>query len=621
MPLRSWLVVAIALAQACAHGDTRRGSDERLVRIAFEGNRQLSDKTLVTGLALRRVLKRNGAPDPYTVQVDADRLRGEYLRRGFLEVDVRSRVERRADTASVIYTIEEGERAVTRTVINGLPPDVPVASVREQLPLQDGQPFDYQVYDLAKPKLLGAVQDAGYAHAHLEAHVVADRANHTAIVQLDYTPGPKARFGDIEVTGVTGELAEAVRGRVAFESGEVYSVQALIQTQRNLYGFGRFSTVNVQPDKSGGEVVAVKVAVAESARHELKLGGGLGMDPAGYEVRGRAGYTIAGWPFPLDIVSLDLRPSYGLLRDGSNNQPRIRALGKLERQDLFWTYARGTVEAGYNYLTLEAFTRHGPLARLGFETRLGTDKVVLRVGWGIERSTFPEISEVIKRRRGLVSELGLNQVAQVASYQQALVVDLRDHPIEPTLGAYGELRVMEGTRFAGGDYEFFAVMPDVRGYLAVFDGTVLAARVRAGAIWGDVPPTERIFSGGSTSQRGFAERRLAPSVTGDDMGTTRTVPYGGVALLEGSVEIRQPLMTIRNMPIGGVVFLDGGDVTKTVSEIDPANLHLAAGGGLRVKTAIGPIRVDIAYRLNRTGADEPDPGSPLTYHLTIGEAF
>jgi outer membrane protein assembly factor BamA len=621
MLVRRYLVLAIAVAHGCAHGETQRGSDERLVGITFEGNKQLSDKELQTGLALRRVLKRKGAPDPYLVQVDADRLRGQYLRKGYLEVDVRPRVERRADTATVIYTVEEGHRAATRIMVNGLPPDVPAATVRAELPLADGQPFDYEAYELAKPKLIAAVQDAGYAHAVLDARVIADRANRTAIVQLDYTPGPKSRFGEIEVSGVTGDLADAVRERVAFEPGQQYSLQALIQTQRNLYGFGRFSTVNVQPDKSGGEVVRVKVAVAESARHEIKLGGGFGMEPAAYEIRGRAGYTVAGWPFPLDIVTLDLRPAYAYQRVDGTYVPRIRALARLERQDLFWTYAKGTVEGGYNYLTTEAFTRYGPLARLGFQTRLGSDKVVLRVGWGIERAAFRLINPIIVAEPGLVEEIGLDEVAQVASYQQALVVDLRDHPIEPTLGGYGELRVIEGTRFAGGAYEFFAVMPDLRGYLNVFGSTVIAGRARYGAIFGDVPPTERLFSGGSTSQRGFSERRLAPSVTGDDMGTTRTIPYGGAGLLETSVEVRQPITTIRDMPVGGVVFLDGGDVTETVSAIDPKRLHWAAGVGLRLKTAIGPVRVDVAYRLNRTGPMEPDPGSPFTYHLTIGEAF
>src|SRR5262245_7011219 len=166
----SWrhLIVAIA-ASACAHSTATRAVEDRLERVDFEGNQKLSNKTLLTGLGVHRVLQRSGAIDPYLIQVDADRIRGEYLRKGYLDVDVRSRVERKADTATVIYTVEEGVRAATHTVITGLPGDVPAATVRDQLPLKDGQPFDYGPYELAKPQLLGVVQDAGYAHAKLDA--------------------------------------------------------------------------------------------------------------------------------------------------------------------------------------------------------------------------------------------------------------------------------------------------------------------------------------------------------------------------------------------------------------------------------------------------------------------
>src|SRR4051812_28451379 len=100
------LVVAIALSHACAHAPAPRPGEARLAGITFEGNKQLSKSALVTGLALHRTQQRGGAPDPYQVQVDADRIRGDYLRRGYLDVDVRSRVERKGDDAYVIYTIE-----------------------------------------------------------------------------------------------------------------------------------------------------------------------------------------------------------------------------------------------------------------------------------------------------------------------------------------------------------------------------------------------------------------------------------------------------------------------------------------------------------------------------------
>jgi translocation and assembly module TamA len=147
---------------------------------------------------------------------------------------------------------------------------------------------------------------------------------------------------------------------------------------------------------------------------------------------------------------------------------------------------------------------------------------------------------------------------------------------------------------------------------------VLAAHGRFGGIYGDVPATERFFSGGSISQRGFAERRLSPSRPDSEM---RRIPYGGAGLLETSLEARVPITTFRDMPLGAAIFLDGGDVTETPGELSLKHLHWAVGAGLRLMTIVGPVRLDVGYRLNRKTAMDPEPDSAFAYHLTIGEAF
>jgi outer membrane translocation and assembly module TamA len=462
------------------------------------------------------------------------------------------------------------------------------------------------------------VEDAGYAHARLDTTVYADRANHTAIVQLDYTLGPKCKFGDVEITGVDGRLAEAVRDRLQFQPGQTYSTGAVTATTRALYGLNRFSTVQVQPVEEDGAnpTVRMKVAVSESARREVKLGGGLGMDPTAYEVRGRAGYSIAGFPTDMDTLTLDFRPAYAYLRDGSGYQPRIRALARLERQDILWTYSKGDVEAAYNYLAVEAYTSYGPRTGLGFSTPLGTQKLQLRVGWGLERLDFRDISPLIDE--SLQMQLGLDETQLVGRYEQSISFDLRDHPIEPRLGAYAEVRVSEGTKFAGGAFEYFQVVPDLRGYVPL-GRVVVAGRVRTGGIFGDVPATERFFSGGGSHHRGFGERKLSPFVMGEVDGETRYVPYGGAGMMETGLEARIPLTTWKNMGIGTVVFLDGGDVTETVEDLDPMNLHWAIGTGLRLHTLVGPVRADLGYRLNRL--EDASPGSRFAFHLSLGEAF
>lgn len=616
--------LALVVSAACgSKPPPRHPGEEFLDTIQVEGNTSIKTKDLTAGLALQRVRKQGGSPDPYLVVIDGNRIKGEYIRRGYLEVDVRSRVERHGDATKAIYTVFEGPRAKTRVLITGIPtndPDLTVQMVRDALPIKDGQPFEYQPYDESKERMLGIIEDAGYARAELDAHVVVDRSLHEAIIHLEYHVGPKCTFGSIDVLGLDGELLDAVKARVTFKEGDQYSSKAIAATQRAIYDMHRFSMVRVLPDKSGGNQVRVRISVARSARNELVAGGGVGMDPATYEVRARTGYTILDYPFPLFDTSVDMRPAYAMLRDGSGYEPRIRALGTVRRIDMFRPYITGEVQGGYNYLTVEAYTSYGPLARLGVESPLFTHVLRGRVGWSIERLDFRGISPVIDPMMQM--QLGLDGTQQVGMYSQSLALDLRDNPIEPTFGLYSEVRVDEGTPAAGGQMSFLRVTPELRGFLPVPSmPVVLAARARFGRMTGDIPVTERYYSGGSTTQRGFAERRLAPTVTGMDGDSTRSVPIGGTQLFESNVELRSHIGKVKGMGVGGVVFLDGGDVVDENDSIQYGNLHWAAGLGLRLFTVVGAIRADLGYRLNRTGPGEPEPGSNYAFHLSIGEAY
>jgi outer membrane protein assembly factor BamA len=613
------VAIAIAVLGLGCAGRQHKQTDDRLASIQFEGNKALSHGTLVAGLALHRAQANDRALDPYLVPVDAERIRGRYLRLGYLDVDVRSRVDRKDNSATVTYTIEEGPRAQTKVVIDGLPAGVSQTDVRAKLPLADGAPFDYEKYDAAKEPMLTAVKDAGYAHARLDADVFADRANHQAIVELHFDPGPLCHFGAVEIVGAQGDLAGAITARVAFDKGDKYSNAAISKTQLALYGMKRFSTVRIDPQIEGtSDEIPVKISVSESSAHELKLGGGAGIDPVVYEIRGRAAYTVVGWPWPLTTFDADLRPAYAFLRDGTGNEPRVRALARLSRMDLFMTNLTGELEVGYEYLIVEAYTNFGPRARVGIRTPIVSDRFQLRAGYQIQHYDFIHISTAIDPATAM--QLGLTTPEQLGTFDQVVSADLRDNRTEPRLGAYFEVRAAEGARWLGGTEQYLQVTPEAAGYVPL-GPVVLAGRFRYGQIFGDVPPTERYYSGGVSSQRGFAERRLSPFVVGEVNGSLVQVPVGGATLVDTNVETRFPIGTIHGLDLGGVVFLDGGDVTETASELNFGNLNWAIGGGLRLKTVVGPVRFDVGYRLNRTGLGNPDPGQHFAFHLSLGEAF
>jgi translocation and assembly module TamA len=631
-------LVGVVCAPACggaARFEPRPGAIW-LAAIRVEGNRSIDDDDLIPKLALTRAVDTGRPVDPHQLALDAGRIRAIYLRHGFFDVKVTERVDARDGAQTAVFAIAEGRRATMEVVINGLPPEIPAARARALIPILDGGWFDYDVYDEARLPLQALVERAGYAHVQLEAYVSAERTNARAVAIYELSPGPRCTFGAAAIDGVAGPLAGAVAHRIAFREGDVYSPDALAATQRGLYELGRFSTVVVAAERVPGQtVIPVKVTVALGSRHEVRLGGGFGLDPATYEARVRGGFSYVPLGSPLWTLAADARVAGTILREGREFEPKIRALVSAQRIDLLRPRLGGEAALGYDLLAIEAYTSTGPRVRLGLSSPLGVRWLTARVGWAFSYLTFSGIHEVIAGTDAERS-LGLDADQRLGAFQATLVADLRDNPLDPKSGVYVALRGQVGTSLAGGAFTFAQLTPELRGYLAL--GTprlVLASRLRAGAILSDDDPpvTERYFSGGSQGHRGFPERRLSPTLAKDfpdpedpAQMVTRSVPIGGTAFLEVGAELRLQLGTLWSFPYGITVFVDGGDVWNDPYDAAPLDLHWAAGAGLSLQLAGVKVRLDVGHRLNRKGPDEPEYEEDGLFkhsavHLGIGDSF
>jgi outer membrane translocation and assembly module TamA len=109
------------------------------------------------------------------------------------------------------------------------------------------------------------------------------------------------------------------------------------------------------------------------------------------------------------------------------------------------------------------------------------------------------------------------------------------------------------------------------------------------------------------------------------------LPVGGDEMFLTQVELRVKVVRLFGAWLELAGFVDAGDVAAPTGlpadRIDLSRLHYASGGGLRYKTLIGTIRADVGVRLNRVvameldGRTNPDPGSRVAFHLSIGEPF
>jgi translocation and assembly module TamA len=596
-----------------------------LAGIRVEGNRAVDDDDLIPSLALHRAVDTGRPIDPHLLEQDAGRIRARYLRLGYFDVQVAARADERAGAQIAVFTVTEGRRATMEVVIKGLPPELSPERARALVAIPDGGPFDYDVYDAARLPLQTFVERAGYAHVQIEAYVSAERTRGRAVAIYELSPGPRCTFGAATIDGATGDLSGAVLARIAFRAGDIYSPDALAATQRGLYELGRFSTVVVAPQRVPGQTeIPVKITVALGSRHEVRLGGGFGLDPATYEARVRGGFSYIPLARPLWTLAGDARIAGTVLRESYDIEPKIRAFVSAQRIDLFRPRVGGEVGVGYDYLAVEAYTSKGPQVRLGLSAPLGARWLTGRLGWAFSYLVFTDLDPVFDVYPDEIRSLGLDAPQRLGAYQVTIAADLRDNPLDPKSGAYLALRGQAGSALAGGAFTFAQLTPELRGYLAL--GTprlVLAARLRAGVILGDRPVTERYYSGGAQSHRGFAERRLSPTLVDDitDPKDPDSVVIGGGALFETGAELRLGLGTLWSLPVGTTLFLDGGDVWNEPYLARPLDLHWAAGAGVSVQVAGVKVRLDIGHRLNRKGRDEPEYKKNTAIHLGVGDSF
>ena len=150
---------------------------------------------------------------------------------------------------------------------------------------------------------------------------------------------------------------------------------------------------------------------------------------------------------------------------------------------------------------------------------------------------------------------------------------------------------------------------------------IWATRMRAGGalLYGhsplkDIPLTQKFFSGGSGSVRGWQARGL---------GIVADPTYGGDALIEGNIEARlNPLKDAGSLgfldleKISFVLFYDAGNIWSAPQKMRLNEIAMAFGFGIRYNTIAGPIRIDFGMKMY-----DPMDGSWVTEKRFFPETF
>jgi outer membrane protein insertion porin family len=203
-----------------------------------------------------------------------------------------------------------------------------------------------------------------------------------------------------------------------------------------------------------------------------------------------------------------------------------------------------------------------------------------------------------------------------------LVQDRRDNRTDPTRGMYNTFDVGLASKALASQRSFGRVLIRNATYYKLTRNIILARQTQFGLIAPfavpsglnaeqSVPLPERFFGGGADSLRAFPYNQAgprdvgAPLVPGGPASAPTGFPLGGNALLFNNIELRFPLI---GENIRGVFFHDMGNVYSSLGNMSfrfhQNNLQdfdyavHAVGFGVRYRTPVGPVRVDLAYSIN-----------------------
>lgn len=191
------------------------------------------------------------------------------------------------------------------------------------------------------------------------------------------------------------------------------------------------------------------------------------------------------------------------------------------------------------------------------------------------------------------------------------VYDSTNNLLNPTRGYRLSMQASPYIGTYRDDFEVVRTRVEGNAFISIgSDRLVMALRGVWGSIWGidnsqEVPSSLRFYSGGGGSVRGYDYQSVGPRNILRD-------PLGGLAQVEVGAEARLRFAG----DYGLVAFVDGGMVYENVDDNLFQDMLWGAGLGFRYYTAVGPVRLDVAFPLDRRDGD-----SAWQMYISLGQSF
>ncbi|MBL8188291.1 MAG: translocation/assembly module TamB domain-containing protein [Acidobacteria bacterium] len=594
----------------------------------------------------------------------------EYIRRYLVDVGYRNaRVNTRLavkpdnDDLIVIFDVQEGSQSDIADVTFRGNTILTANELRQVVPIQKNEAFSLTRARLGAQAVKQLYAERGYLDTDAELQILDLDEDSVALVYR-IEEGSRAVVENIEIKGISKTGPGWIRRYFDFKPGDVLTPAKIARTQRDLYSTNAFREVAIRAipiaDANGkvGSAQKVQINLTEAKPLLFVYGLGYSTDDGARGLMEIANTNLGG---SLDALSLRLRASqreqfaqlsFTDLRPFSWRLPTTISIFYDRNGNLLpFTRQRqlrdGQVE---NVPNRQPFGLERFAAFIQTERKLD-DRVSLRFRYNLERAKLFNTTGLPD------TEITRNEQAiRLGMFSIGFTRDSRDNILNPTRGQLISADHSIASEMFGGNESFnkffgtFQRYHTFAPYTSVLANTTFAFSARIGLADtfrltdrnnnGSIedserrlPISERFFSGGATTLRGFRFETAGPQdvlfnpnqtpAPGQGFLLPTLVPIGGDALAVFNFEMRYPLtQRLRLVP-----FYDLGNVFRRINDIRWKNMSHTVGAGLRINTPLGPVGVDYGFLLNPPSYAVPGvPGAFLqqprgAIHIRFGQTF
>lgn len=550
------------------------------------------------------------------VLADQDRIVGALYAEGYYGGTLSITVAGRAPNAPDVFNAVEAARASGPVPVvvkvnsgpqfrfgtvrvldtNGRPlPDPPTL---RQMRLVAGEPARASRVLEAENVIVNRLRDSGHPFAKVEKKdVVADHASNTLNITFRVSPGPVATFGPFTVSGTQSLPPNFVSDRIDIRPGEPFSPVRLTDLRRRLTSYEIIGSVRfVEADSLNAYgQLPIEVQISERKKHYVGFAatysntdgssanafwGSRNLFGGGETLRLDAQATWFGEesdavpdadPFGYNISATFMKP--GIYTSNEDLVAKAAVLREVTN-----AYVREAV-------TFLGGVRHR--FNDDFNMQVGVDLEASQVETSTGTADYP-----------------------IAGIPVDFNFDNTDSLLDASRGIRASGTVEPFAYFGESGAGPVLMKASISTYHALDEDKriILAGKVAAGSIVGstmdEAPPQRLFYVGGGGSLRGYEYQAASPR---NEYG----IIVGGLSFFSGSLEARIRVTDT----IGIVPFFDVGAAFASEWP-DFSGLQYSYGIGLRYYTAIGPLRLDVAFP-----GDPQVAGTNYGIYVSLGQSF